>query len=70
MGTVTLVATLTGTRWDSGMSSQPASISSSAALGRLVVPREPLSAPEAISLKVPELLLRRQLGPSPFLCGK
>jgi hypothetical protein len=54
-GTGVLAAAFTGTFVDSGMSSQPASMSSSAGLAAFSVPRlEPPSAPEAISFRVPE----------------
>lgn len=54
-GTGVAAAAFTGTLVDSGMSSQPASMSSSAGLAAFSVPRcEPPSAPEAISFRVPE----------------
>jgi hypothetical protein len=63
-GTVVLIATFTGTLAESGMSSQPASMSSSPSVGSV----RP-SALIAISLKVPEPLVRWQLRPLVFVVG-
>ena len=53
-GAGVLVAAITGTLADSGMSSQPASMSSSGGLAASSVPCDPPRAPEAISVRVPE----------------
>jgi hypothetical protein len=56
-----LVATFTGMLWDSGTSSQPLSISSSAGFARFSVSCEVPSAPFAMSFKVPEPLAAWQV---------
>jgi hypothetical protein len=61
-----LVATFTGTLWDSGTSSHPLSISSSAGFARFSVSLELGSAPFAISLKVPEPLAAWQARTAQF----
>jgi hypothetical protein len=53
-GTGVLVAAVAGTLVDSGMSSQPASMSSSGGLAASFAPFGPLCAPEAMLLRVPE----------------